>query len=47
MSVGCLCDDLVVAVPGTSLGRDESTLPGTTLESLAGLSPSFRENTGG
>lgn len=35
-------DDLTVAVPGTTLARDESIRPGTTLEKLAGLKPSFR-----
>ncbi|MQY29263.1 thiolase family protein [Nocardia aurantia] len=35
-------DDHVVAVPGTDLARDESLRPGTTVETLAGLRPSFR-----
>ncbi len=35
-------DDLVVAVPGVDLARDESIRPGTTAEKLAGLKPSFR-----
>ncbi|MCR1781300.1 thiolase family protein [Nocardioides carbamazepini] len=34
--------DLVAAVPGAQLERDESIRPGTTPESLAGLKPSFR-----
>lgn len=34
-------DDLVRAVPGTDLERDESLRPGTTLEQLAGLRPAF------
>jgi acetyl-CoA acetyltransferase family protein len=35
-------DDLVVAVPGADLRRDESIRSGSTPESLAGLKPSFR-----
>jgi acetyl-CoA acyltransferase len=35
-------DDLVVAVPGVDLARDESIRPDTTPERLAGLRPSFR-----
>ena len=35
-------DDLVVPVPGVDLTRDESIRPGTTVEKLAGLKPSFR-----
>ena len=35
-------DDLVVAVPGANLGRDESIRPGSTPKTLAGLKPSFR-----
>jgi acetyl-CoA acetyltransferase family protein len=35
-------DDLVVAVPGADLTRDESIRPGSTPEALAGLKPSFR-----
>ena len=35
-------DDLVVAVPGADLARDESIRPGSTPETLAGLKPSFR-----
>ncbi|MGZ4615655.1 MAG: thiolase family protein [Actinomycetes bacterium] len=35
-------DDLVVAVPGAELARDESIRPGSTPETLAGLKPSFR-----
>jgi acetyl-CoA acyltransferase len=34
--------DQVVAVPGVDLARDESIRPETTLERLAGLTPSFR-----
>lgn len=34
--------DLVVPVDGTDLTRDEGIRPGSTVESLAGLSPSFR-----
>lgn len=37
-------DDLVVTVPGVDLTRDEGIRPGSTAASLAGLSPSFREN---
>ncbi|MGW4434990.1 thiolase family protein [Streptomyces sp. NPDC004596] len=35
-------DDLVVAVPGVDLARDEGIRPGSTVEKLAGLKPSFR-----
>ncbi|MBU3067866.1 thiolase family protein [Nocardia sp. NEAU-G5] len=35
-------DDHVVPVPGTDLVRDESLRPGTTVETLARLEPSFR-----
>lgn len=35
-------DDLVVAVEGVDLGRDEGIRPGSTAEKLAGLKPSFR-----
>jgi acetyl-CoA acyltransferase len=35
-------DDLTVAVPGTEVTRDESIRPGTSLEKLATLMPSFR-----
>ena len=35
-------DDLVVPVQGTELARDEGIRPGTTVEKLAGLKPSFR-----
>jgi acetyl-CoA acetyltransferase family protein len=35
-------DDLVVAVPGLELARDESIRPGSTAEGLGGLKPSFR-----
>lgn len=35
-------DDLVVPVTGVELARDESIRPDSTLESLAGLRPSFR-----
>lgn len=35
-------DDLVVAVPGVELTRDESIRAGTTAEKLAGLKPAFR-----
>ncbi len=35
-------DDLVVPVEGVELSRDESIRPGTTIERLAGLKPSFR-----
>jgi len=35
-------DDLTVSVPGTEVTRDESIRPGTTLEKLATLTPSFR-----
>ncbi len=35
-------DDLVTPVPGTDLVRDESIRAGSTVEGLAGLTPSFR-----
>ncbi len=35
-------DDLVVPVAGVDLGRDEGIRPGSTPETLAGLTPSFR-----
>lgn len=35
-------DSLVVPVPGVDLTRDESIRPGSTVEKLAGLKPSFR-----
>ena len=35
-------DDLVTAVPGADLARDEGIRPDSTAESLAGLKPSFR-----
>ena len=35
-------DDLTVAVPGTEVTRDESIRPGTSVERLATLTPSFR-----
>jgi acetyl-CoA acetyltransferase family protein len=35
-------DSLTVSVPGTEMARDESIRPGTTLEKLATLTPSFR-----
>ncbi|HET9422940.1 MAG TPA: thiolase family protein [Nocardioides sp.] len=35
-------DDLVVPVPGVDLVRDEGIRPGSTVEKLAGLKPSFR-----
>ncbi|GIF13464.1 thiolase family protein [Actinoplanes teichomyceticus] len=35
-------DDLVVAVPGAELTRDESIRPGSSAATLAGLRPSFR-----
>jgi acetyl-CoA acetyltransferase family protein len=37
-------DDLVVAVPGVGLARDESIREGTSLKRLAGLKPVFRED---
>ena len=37
-------DDLVVAVPGADLARDESIRPGSTADKLAGLKPSFRKD---
>jgi acetyl-CoA acyltransferase len=37
-------DDLVVAVPGTELARDESIRPATSVEKLATLAPAFRED---
>lgn len=39
-------DDLVVAVPGVDLVRDESIRPDTSLERLAGLTPVFRREGG-
>lgn len=39
-------DDLVVAVPGVDLARDESIRSDTTVERLAGLKPSFRTEGG-
>ena len=35
-------DDLTVAVPGAEVTRDESIRPGTSVEKLATLTPSFR-----
>lgn len=35
-------DDLVVAVPGSELARDEGIRPGSSADKLAGLKPSFR-----
>jgi len=37
-------DDLVVAVEGVELTRDESIRPGSTADKLAGLKPSFRKD---
>jgi acetyl-CoA acyltransferase len=37
-------DDLVVAVPDTEVPRDESIRPGSSVESLAKLKPSFRKD---
>lgn len=37
-------DDLVVPVPGTDVSRDESIRPGSTVESLSRLKPSFRKD---
>jgi acetyl-CoA acyltransferase len=37
-------DDLVVAVPDTEVTRDESIRPGSTVESLGKLKPSFRKD---
>ena len=37
-------DDLVVAVEGADLTRDESIRPGSTADKLAGLKPSFRKD---
>ena len=37
-------DDLVVGVPGTDVSRDESVRPGSSVESLAKLKPSFRKD---
>jgi acetyl-CoA acyltransferase len=37
-------DEIVVSVDGVDLARDESIRPGTTLETLAALSPAFRPN---
>ena len=39
-------DDLVIAVPGVELPRDESIRPDTTVERLAGLKTSFRTESG-
>ena len=39
-------DDLVIAVPGVELPRDESIRPDTTVERLAGLKTSFRKESG-
>jgi acetyl-CoA C-acetyltransferase len=39
-------DDLVVAVPGVELSRDEAIRPDTTVERLAGLATSFRKEGG-
>ena len=39
-------DDLVVAVPGADLARDESIRPDTSVERLAGLAPVFRADGG-
>jgi acetyl-CoA C-acetyltransferase len=39
-------DELVVAVPGVALARDESIRPDTTVERLAGLNTSFRKGGG-
>ncbi|MFI2361270.1 thiolase family protein [Promicromonospora sp. NPDC019610] len=39
-------DDLVTAVPGTDLHRDEPVRPDGTLEKLAALKPSFRSDGG-
>ena len=39
-------DDLVVAVPGIDLARDEAIRPTTSLERLAGLAPVFRPDGG-
>jgi acetyl-CoA C-acetyltransferase len=39
-------DDLVVAVPGVDLTRDESIRPDTSVERLAGLKTSFRKDGG-
>jgi acetyl-CoA acyltransferase len=36
-------DDLVVSVPGVELSRDEGIRPGTTIDKLSTLKPSFRE----
>ena len=37
-------DDLVVPVEGVHLARDEGIRPGSTVETLAGLKPSFRSD---
>ncbi len=37
-------DDLVVSVPDTDVQRDESVRAGASVESLAGLKPSFRKD---
>lgn len=39
-------DDLVTVYPGTDLVRDEPVRPGSTLEKLAALTPSFRAEGG-
>ena len=39
-------DELVVAVPGTELARDEGVRPGSTAEKLAGLKTVFRPDNG-
>lgn len=39
---GGFYDDITVQVPGAELARDESIRPGSTVESLAVLKPSFR-----
>ncbi|WKN61052.1 thiolase family protein [Rhodococcus opacus] len=36
-------DDLVVTVPGVELSRDEGIRPGTTIDKLSTLKPSFRK----
>jgi acetyl-CoA acyltransferase len=41
---GGFYDDLVVQVAGAGLPRDESIRPGTTIETLAELKPSFRDD---
>lgn len=37
-------DDVVVAVPGVDLARDEGIRPGTTMEKLAPLKPAFQHD---